>query len=596
MRQRIITKLYSILTNWIFWLILITFIAIFIRSLPAFFNPAWGADFGIYYGLTNYFIESKELFSSYDGWGNSYQYFPVLYAISGLSHWITGIDLIEIMPKIAPIFGGLTITIFYFIVFEIFKNRRISIISAALLSVSTFHIYQTSHVAPLTFGHFFMMLSLLFFIKSMSKKKYILPLIISTFLLILSHHFTTYFYIISVSFILFSILSNNLKDKKDLFLLSYVVFTSLISFSYWAIIAHPVFYSFMQNKMFFSPYLIILLFYSILFCGFFLLKIFKRKNFKFPEINYFKNISYSKKFLLFLCLLLLISFYVLTFQIPGVYVKITPIAFLYSIPMIFLICLSFTGFSELNKMKGGKIFKGWFLAISLSLIYSILSSNFFPDRHLEYIIIPLCVPAAILINNIFSIDKRNFNIKQNFYPLFVSFSKTSHTKKIIFILISIMCISNMIAAYPTVNSLNHIDERVTTPCLNIFDWMNGNISNNSIVASDHRLEMLLWANGFNITYGKTNKTWSSNYTFNCLFELKQLNISYILIDDIMRNSVVNVDVGKYYYFSNESYEKFSKLPFELIYRNATIGNDDLELHWVELYKIDYSYFDIFNII
>ncbi|MFE3846071.1 dolichyl-phosphate-mannose--protein mannosyltransferase, partial [Thermoplasmatota archaeon] len=187
MRQKIISRLQLILTNWIFWLILITSIAIFIRSLPAYFNPAWGADFGIYYGLTNYFIESKELFSTYDGWGNSYQYFPVLYAISGISHWITGIGLMEIMPKIAPIFGGLTIPIFYFIVYEIIKNKRIAIISAALLSVATFHVYQTSHAAPLTIGHFFMMLSLYFFIRFINNKKYIFPLLISTFLLILSH-------------------------------------------------------------------------------------------------------------------------------------------------------------------------------------------------------------------------------------------------------------------------------------------------------------------------------------------------------------------------------------------------------------------------
>jgi hypothetical protein len=595
MRQRIINKLYPILTNWIFWLVLISFIAIFIRSLPAYYNPAWGADFGIYYGLTNYFIESKELFYSYDGWGNSYQYFPVLYAISGISHWITGIDLIEIMPKIAPIFGGLTITIFYFIVHGIFKDKRISLISAALLSVSTFHVYQTSHASPLTFGHFFMMLSLLFFIRSMRKKQYILPLLLSTSLLILSHHFTTYFYIISISFILFSILSENLKDKKDLYVLIYVVFTSLISFSYWAIIAKPVFYNFMENKMFISPYLIIILFYGLLFSGFFLVKLIKIYNIKFPKINYFEEISYFKKFLLFLSILLIISLYGIIEKIPGVYVKITPLAFLYSIPMIFLICLSLTGFSDLKKIDGGNIFKAWFYAIFISLIYSLISSNLYPDRHLEYLIIPLCVPAAILINNILFTNIKQINIKPNLSPLIKSLSKTSHVKKIIFILISIMCISNMIAAYPTIDSLKHIDERVTTPCVNVFDWMGGNISYNSVVASDHRLEMLLWANGYNITYGKTNTTWSSNYTINCIMELRHLNVSYILIDDIMKNSVINVDVGNYYYMTNNSYKKFLKMPFELIYRNASINNN-LELHWIELYKIDYNYFDIFNIL
>ena len=71
--------------------------------------------------------------------------------------------------------------------------------------------------------------------------------------------------------------------------------------------------------------------------------------------------------------------------------------------------------------------------------------------------------------------------------------------------------------------------------------------------------------------------------------LNQLNIDYILIDDIMRNGVVNVDVGNYYYMSNDSYDKFNLKPFDLVYRNVTYDNNGVELHWAELYKINYSF-------
>ena len=421
MRQKIISRLKLISENWIFWLILITAIAIIIRSIPAYLNPAWGVDFGIYYGLTNNFIDSKEFFNPYNGWGNSYQYFPVLYAISGISHWITGIGLMEIMPKIAPIFGGLTIPIFYFIVFELLKNKRIAILSAALLSVATFHVYQTSHAAPLTIGHFFMMLSIYFFIKFATKKKYLIPLLITSSLLILSHHFTTYFYVISISIILFSIISEDLKNKKDLFLLVYIVFISIFAFAYWALIAQPVFYNFIQSKMFISPYLIIMLFYVMLIGGFILIKIIKSYNIKFPKLTYFKGASNIKKLLIFSFILLLLSFYAINRYIPGVYVKITPLAILYSLPMIFLISLSFTGFSELNKTPGGKFFRGWILALSLSFFYSLMSSNMYPDRHLEYLIIPLCVPAAILINNMLSIKKTSIIIKPVIFNIIIAF-------------------------------------------------------------------------------------------------------------------------------------------------------------------------------
>lgn len=595
MRGSIISSIRLNANKYMVYLIIITLIAIIIRSIPALLNPAWGADFGIYYGLTNSFIETKELFNPYNGWGNSYQYFPVLYAITGIFHWITGVGLIDIMPKIAPIFGGLTVPIFYFIVNELIKNKKVALISAALLAVSTFHIYQTSHTAPLTIGHFFMMLSLYFYIKFISNKKYILPLFISTFLLIMSHHFTTYFYLLSITFILFSTVSIKFKDKKDLIILLYVSLASIFSFTYWAIIAKPVFYDFMPSKMFFSPYLIILIFYLFLFGGYLSIKKIKKYKFQIPKINFLAEITNLKKFIIFLILLLSIALFSTNISIPGVTVKLNIISIIYSLPMILLLSMSLTGYSELKKISNGKIVKGWIFAIALSFIYSLLSENLYPHRHLEYIIVPLCIPAAIIIYNIITSDNKQFDIKPDFSPLIKNILTSKHFKTVIITFVSIMCISNMIAAYPTIDALNHIDERVTSPCMNVINWMDGNISKNSIVASDHRLEMLLWAEGFGITYSKTNITWTSENIISCNLEIGQLNYDYILIDDIMKNEVVYIDVGFYYHMTNQSYNKFGSLPFELIYRNATYDNNNNELHWAELYKINYECLDLFNI-
>jgi hypothetical protein len=118
--------------------------------------------------------------------------------------------------------------------------------------------------------------------------------------------------------------------------------------------------------------------------------------------------------------------------------------------------------------------------------------------------------------------------------------------------------------------------------------MEGNMSSDSVIASDHRLSMLCWANGYNITYGETNTTWTSENVSQCLEELQQFNITHILIDDIMVLRVVNVNVGMYYHMTNSSYEKFQEEPFTLIYRNATTNNQFEEIHWIELYEIDYS--------
>ena len=59
----------------------------------------------------------------------------------------------------------------------------------------------------------------------------------------------------------------------------------------------------------------------------------------------------------------------------------------------------------------------------------------------------------------------------------------------------------------------------------------------------------------------------------------------------MRNEVVHVGFGKIVYMANESYEKFKHPPFELVYRNATLNDRGEEVHWAEIYRVNWTYID-----
>ena len=587
------TKMSLLIHHWLFWLMIITFIGIFLRMLPSLLNAAWGVDFGIYYGLTNSFIETKEFINFYDGWGSSYQYFPVLYTITGVVHWITGIEVIQLMPKIAPILGGLTIPIFYFIVKDLIGNKRIAILASALLSVSTFHVYQTSHAAPLTVGHFFMMLSFYFFIKYVKDQKYIIPLFFSTVLLILSHHFTTYFYLISITFMVFYYTTEKHVRSKHLYhLLFYIGLAATLAFGYWGFIATPVF-GFFTNKMFLPPTVIILLFYAFIFSGVLFIRFWKKQYPDFLQRQFFKNYSKEKTITIMVLLIGILSIIVSITGLPGVKASLTPLALILSIPMMFLISFGIAGFSFLKAQKGHAFVKGWIIGIFISFLYAIVSGGLFPDRHLEYLIVPLCIPAALTLNE-FIKDYQDSRIK-NIFNKYTPSMQTVHRKKKIALIgsIIILFISNMIVAYPTIDSLEHIDERVSDPCINCLDWMQGNMSNSSVIASDHRILMLTWATGFDMPLGEYNITktiWTANNSSACFEELQRLKINHVIIDDIMFEKVINVDDGHYYYFNNNSYEKFLKPPFELIYRNATLNNQLVEEHWIEIYKVNYSQF------
>jgi hypothetical protein len=113
--------------------------------------------------------------------------------------------------------------------------------------------------------------------------------------------------------------------------------------------------------------------------------------------------------------------------------------------------------------------------------------------------------------------------------------------------------------------------------------MQGNLTE-GIVASDHRLSNIIWAAGFNITQSETNTTWTGENLSACINEMNRLNISYIVIDDIMRENVVFIGNAISFYMTNESYDKFSEDPFELLYRNASYTEEGEENHWVEIYQ------------
>jgi len=341
-------KFKGLLSNWIFWLLVITGIAIILRSIPGWIYAVWGCDSGIYVGIANRVVETGEFFPPYYGWGGSYNEFPILYAIVALTNWITGIDVIVIMPKLIPIFGAFTVFIFYFIVKELTDNKKIALLSALILSVSAFHVYQLSHAAPLVMGHFFMMLSIYFFIKFRKNIKYLIPLIISSLILIMSHHFSTYIFLLSlISIVAFENIYQKhwtISLKKDIF---YIILVSAITFSYWGFVAKTVFDRFMKNSLSFigvkiNPIFLILIFYLLLLGLLIFIKYFRKldliKDVKVPSLKFIK-IKFSISMIVFLGIMIFFT----VVNVPQVNVKFTPLTIIYSLPLLIIVSLAVTG-------------------------------------------------------------------------------------------------------------------------------------------------------------------------------------------------------------------------------------------------------------
>ena len=564
-------------------LFLILALAITIRSLPAWTNAAWGNDFGIYYGITTSILKEQHIFVEYNGWGSSYQYFPVLYMTSIAVHLITGMDIFWLMPKIAPIIGGLTVLIIYCMVSYLFKDRKLALLSSLLLAIAPFHVYQTSHAAPLTMGHFFMLLSIYLFLRcvkgNLSAMVFLIP---STLLLILSHHLSTYFYLISIDAIfLVSLVLKKRVEKRDYALLSYLLLAALSTFSYWSIVAKPVFYNFMPSGFPLAPHQTVILYFTLLLCSFFLItRCESLKNRLFKLVTAHPKMGYKTKIILTFLLIIFFEILFMLFPVPGVKVRINPATIIYSIPIATLFSFGTAGLSLLKRSEEGLLIRWWFIAIFASFIYAVVyrGTSIYPDRHLEYLMVPLSIAIALSFSKYF---------RECRFLHAMHLSKTKYSIGVS--LIGLLMFSNMVVVYPAFDSINAADERITDPCINAIEWLRENVNTSLVIASDHRLSMLLWANGFNFVSDETNLTWTSESWEECKAEIESLNISYILIDDIMKDKVVNVGVGKYYQMSNASYEKFRREPFELVYRNATYSIDGEEISWAEIYYVNWSY-------
>ena len=641
----------KLLKNWFFWLLIISALAIIIRSIPAWIHGAWGCDFGIYFGITKDIAEQKILFPAYTGWGGSYNEFPILYLVNVFAHWITGLEIIYLMPKLTPIFGGLSVFIFYFLANEITKNKKISLTSTLFFAFLPFHVYQTSHASPLTMGHFFIMLSLLFFIKSRKNTRYFFPLIISTILLVMSHHLSTYFYLISIIGIIFienaSRKSNTKTLKIDVF---YVFLTSTIVFSYWALVARTVYDMFMSGFNFaglnLSSFAIILIFYALIFLLFsyglkFVRKINreiienkeKEKNgiskflirflwalYPFVKKGMPTRKSRIKKFIFILSLVLLSMLIFLIVEMPWVGFSFTFLSIIYSIPLVFTIAFAAIGFRYTWYLKNGLFLRGWLISLAVSFIIMIITNNtrIFPHRHIEYTMAPIAILTVLGIGGIFSdpFYKKifsDFNFKKKVTDKYVSFSrKISRYEKIFPIFVILILVSSLsLTTYEVHKALDQSWEEITDQDINLIKWLGNNIDmNGSLITSDHRLERMAEAEGFNTSEDDVIKLWSAENISEYINELIGIGknysrITHVIIDDIMKNNKVHIgpDKGKFrsIYMTNETwteaYDKFnnSKIPiFRLVARNESVEYDkekDEPVHWTEVYEVNWTYIE-----
>ncbi len=636
--------------DWRFYLILIIFLSILLRSIPAWIYSAWGNDFGIYYSITIEFLDKKNPLYEYPAiWGSSgYGSFPMLYLIILFFNIITGISPHVLLLKIPPIIGGLCALPLFFIAYEITRNRRLSLIAAFLLAINPVHMYQTSMPYFLTIGHFFLLLSLYFFIKWQKEEKYLWYLLPSSILLLLSHHLTTYMFIIStigISVIL-QIYKINQKEKTKRNLI-FIGMYSAVVFTYWILRVKGMRYFLSSPFHYVIPwYGTVIMYFVLLIFLYYLSTNTEIKKFFgiFEKAGSMVNrVKISRIFTISLGISISIFLFLAIFGLRGYYIPF--ISIIYSIPFMLTIGFMGVGLSRMYEDEGIKyIAGGWLFAIVLSLFFSLLTwGSLEPWRHIEYLMEPLSIIGAfgitrVLKSRIFrkvevkkrikvTLETPIHLIAHRLYPESplgmdasipiaqgkpvrepMEYKEVRHVGKnlqIMFVsLIIFVLLMTGITAYPFMEKIEHPKQQGVHPVvMSGIKWLVANGNRNYTVATDHLIGAIIEAYGFNSSFDYNYKLWNSTTWKDCLWELTGLNgtyppIGYVIISSSMYElGVYGFNESKNpleppVWMGEKGYEKFKKEPFKLVFRNATANNDV----WVEIYVVDWNYIrEQFNI-
>ena len=542
--------------------------------------------------------------------------------IGGAIHLVTGASIMKSLTYSAPVFGAFTVLFVYRITHELLKDRRIALLAAAFLAVNPLHMYQTSHAAPLTIGHFFMLLSLYLFLSYERRKRFIIPLIITSGLLIMSHHLTTYMYIITLTGVIFiRNLADTHRSKRFYGELIYLLAFSASAFSYWLLVAGRYFGSFIQSGANLIPQIAILFFYI----GFVLLFLFTNVMRK-----YVIGISvpgYNGKydswigFVTLGIIVIIMSFGILFITIPGTTAKISWKVILVSLPLICTISFVIIGLVYLGTARNRTVIFGWLGAILVSLILALISRNkvLFPDRHFEYLMEPLSIVAALGAYNFYRrgmefrrslAKKTGINLKRSGSPGRIWIRSPPTFRKFCMFIIVTVLVSNAISSYPMRTSLGGFNEEWSDEDQRALDWLKNNVDRNLTIASDHRLSEIIHGKGEfkSVTYEDMGLyLWYSPTWFDCYHELNMTNyttkdrVEYVFIDNVMLHIGVQARVGVIPEPIDDyhgAWEKFMEQPFELVYINGTEEvngvfpeGEEWTGKWAAVFDVNWTYIE-----
>ncbi len=369
-----------------------------IRLSPLWSFLYWGSDTGEYFAILQSLLRTGHVSTVYYGWGITYPYFPgVFFPQAGVVD-LAGGDVPTVLNLLIPILGAFAVVPMFLLAVRITKEARFGLFAAAFLAGAIPHAYTTAHAAPATLGDLFVFAGLVLFLRLRADPKALAPLLLVSGALIVTHHLSAYFLLLMVLGAIaigglvrpWSARAGRMRE---------IAFASVLivgTLAYWFGYA-TTFRESILTDVDIRPW-------WLLFVGFgfgllllaALVALRRRVAWRYrPRAPGFQPIAAS--WVAAAITLLAIGVFTVLGGVPGTTVHVPPEGLAYFVPLVILLSFSAAGRRFLDFEKDGFHPTVWLAVLLLSSLVGIAVAPrvIIPYRHLEYLLIPFGVFAAV---------------------------------------------------------------------------------------------------------------------------------------------------------------------------------------------------------
>ena len=533
--------------------------SILIRLSPLLSFAFWGSDIGEYFTILRYLNVSGHLPTTYAGWGITYPYFPGMFLVQDAPALLGPIGVPAAVDLIIPVLGGLAVLPFFLIGTEVTGDERAALLAAAFLAVAMPHAYTTSHTAPASLGDLFAVTGLLLFLRLRRDARVLPPLVLVASAVILTHHLSAYFLLV-MAFAAFLIRNLVRPVARTAGLgreAGFLAFFAVATFAFWASV--PPFWDQVLRNVSLVPWWFLPASFPVLvalLAGLILVR--RRSAWRFrprqPDLRHAGvMLAGTLAFLAVFCAFLAVG------AIPATTITVPPAVLVAFLPFLVLLAFSAPGRAFLDFARDGLEVNSWLLALLGSTVVGILAAPLvlIPYRHMEYLVIPLGLFAAV-----------------GFVAMFDLLGPSARRKAVAFAAAGVLLAGNALIAIPPPSFVAGWQEGISPGVVNGALWARGYES--GLLAADHRASTVFFG------FGGINGTWDTTGapflapTFAAaepgLAYVRapsgNLRVSYVWLDQDTKAGVQLYPWETAQPMSPAAIAKFSESPFIKVYDNG----------------------------